>query len=120
MLLSVCYIVLRRVLQLAALRFRSAEFKELEIRTWSSRPRHWRFRLDWLRTHLPTSRPRLVMLVDARTIAERLGSPREAVRTCSVAGFPAMLDLGDTEIRERLERPPCGRPPPAQQTRGDP
>lgn len=30
-LLSVCYLVLRRALQLAGLRFRSAEFKELEI-----------------------------------------------------------------------------------------
>ena len=28
---SLCYVVLRRVLQLAALRFRSEEFKELEI-----------------------------------------------------------------------------------------
>ena len=28
---SLCYLVLRRVLQLAALRFRSVEFKELEI-----------------------------------------------------------------------------------------
>ena len=28
---SFCYVVLRRVLQLAALRFRSNEFKELEI-----------------------------------------------------------------------------------------
>jgi hypothetical protein len=28
---SLCYLVLRRVLQLAALRFRSEEFKELEI-----------------------------------------------------------------------------------------
>ena len=28
---SLCYVVLRRVLQLAALRFRSKEFKELEI-----------------------------------------------------------------------------------------
>jgi putative transposase len=28
---SFCYVVLRRVLQLAALRFRSKEFKELEI-----------------------------------------------------------------------------------------
>ena len=31
MLLSLCYLVLRRGLQLAALRFRSVEFKELEI-----------------------------------------------------------------------------------------
>ena len=31
MLWSLCYVVLRRVLQLAALRFRSEEFKELEI-----------------------------------------------------------------------------------------
>jgi putative transposase len=28
---SLCYFVLRRILQLAALRFRSDEFKELEI-----------------------------------------------------------------------------------------
>jgi putative transposase len=28
---SLCYVVLRRLLQLAALRFRSDEFKELEI-----------------------------------------------------------------------------------------
>ncbi len=31
MVWSLCYLVLRRVLQLAALRFRSEEFKELEI-----------------------------------------------------------------------------------------
>jgi len=30
-LLSLCYVVLRRVLQLAALRFRSTDFKDLEI-----------------------------------------------------------------------------------------
>ncbi|MGH3084935.1 MAG: integrase, partial [Gaiellaceae bacterium] len=29
--LSLCYLVLRRLLELAALRFRSSEFKELEI-----------------------------------------------------------------------------------------
>lgn len=31
MVWSLCYLVLRRVLQLATLRFRSDEFKELEI-----------------------------------------------------------------------------------------
>ena len=31
MVLSLCYVVLQRILQLAALRFRSNEFKELEI-----------------------------------------------------------------------------------------
>jgi hypothetical protein len=45
-----------------------------------------------------------VTLVDVRTIAERLGLPQEAVRNVQRRGFLRRLDLGDTEIRERLWR----------------
>jgi hypothetical protein len=40
--------------------------------------------------------------VDARTIAELLGLPQEAVRRVQRRGFLRRLDLGEREIRERL------------------
>ena len=43
-------------------------------------------------------------LVDARTIADRLGLPQEAVRTIQRRGFLRRLDLGERDIRERLWR----------------
>jgi hypothetical protein len=42
--------------------------------------------------------------VDARTIAELLGLPQEAVRRVQRRGFLRRLDLGEREIRERLWR----------------
>ena len=42
--------------------------------------------------------------VDARTIAERLGLPQEAVRTLQHHGFLQRLDFDEREIRERLWR----------------
>ena len=43
-------------------------------------------------------------LEDARTIAERLGVPQEAVRSVQRHGFLRRLDLDEQEIRERLWR----------------
>jgi hypothetical protein len=42
--------------------------------------------------------------LEARLIAERLGLPQGAVRRVQRRGFLRRLDLGDTEIRERLWR----------------
>lgn len=41
---------------------------------------------------------------DARTIAERLGLPLEAVRNVQRHGFLRRLDLDEHQIRERLWR----------------
>ena len=43
-------------------------------------------------------------IVDARTIAERLGLPEDAVRVVQRHGVLQRLDLDDAEIRERLWR----------------
>jgi len=45
-----------------------------------------------------------VTQIDARTIAERLGLPQEAVRKLQRYGFLRRLDLDEREIRERLWR----------------
>jgi hypothetical protein len=45
-----------------------------------------------------------VNTVDARTIAERLGLPEDAVRAVQRHGVLRQLDLDDAEIRERLWR----------------
>ena len=47
---------------------------------------------------------RVVTIAEARTIAERLGLPEEAVRALQRRGFLRRLDLDDAEIRERLWR----------------
>ncbi len=44
------------------------------------------------------------MTFEAKTIAERLGVPQEAVRNVQRHGFLRRLDLDDREIRERLWR----------------
>ena len=43
-------------------------------------------------------------LVEARTIAERLGLPQDAVRKVQRHGFLRQLDLDEHEIRQRLWR----------------
>ena len=43
-------------------------------------------------------------IVDARTIAERLGLPEDVVRAVQRHGVLRRLDLDDAEIRERLWR----------------
>ena len=51
--------------------------------------------------------PRLLMIMDARTIAERLGLPEDVVRAVQRHGVLQRLDLDDAQIRERLWRAHC-------------
>jgi len=51
--------------------------------------------------------PRLLMIMDARTIAERLGLPEDVVRALQRHGVLQRLDLDDAQIRERLWRAHC-------------
>jgi hypothetical protein len=45
-----------------------------------------------------------VTLVDARTIAQRLGLPEDAVRAIQRHGYLQRLEVDDGEIRTRLWR----------------
>ena len=47
------------------------------------------------------------MIMDSRTIAERLGLPEDVVRSVQRHGVLQHLDLDDAEIRERLWRAHC-------------
>jgi hypothetical protein len=104
-LLSVCYLVLRRVLQLAALRFRSAEFKELEIVVL-------RHELGVLRRQL--TRPELrpadrVFLAAASRLLPRSSWPSFVVTPTTLLRWHRRLVARRWTYPGRAGRPPIGR-----------
>jgi putative transposase len=104
-ILSVCYLVLRRVLQLAALRFRSAEFKELEIVVL-------RHELGVLRRQLtpPELRPAdRVFLTAASRLLPRSTWPSFVVTPTTLLRWHRRLVARRWTYPCRAGRPPIGR-----------